>query len=82
MVYLLDLTRYIEPLTQIVGAVGLLLAGVLNLLGNLVSRSSHMVLLASDQARDPAQWSRPRWASQRHHYVDCMSTFFLIDTKH
>jgi hypothetical protein len=27
----------IEPLTQIVGGVGLLLAGVLNLLGNLLS---------------------------------------------
>lgn len=28
---------FLEPLTQIVGGVGLLLAGVLNLLGNLLS---------------------------------------------
>ena len=28
---------HIEPITQIVGGVGLLLAGVLNLLGNLLS---------------------------------------------
>ena len=28
---------HVEPITQIVGGVGLLLAGVLNLLGNLLS---------------------------------------------
>jgi hypothetical protein len=31
-----------EPITQIVGGVGLLLAGVLNLLGNLVSGSKYL----------------------------------------
>jgi hypothetical protein len=37
-----------EPLTQIVGGVGLLLAGVLNLLGKLVSHDSTLKLCDSD----------------------------------
>ena len=47
-----------QPLTQIVGGVGLLLAGVLNLVSRLVCRTFNLSVIQFADPRRLAFWSR------------------------